>query len=380
MSTPHSHRLVSADSHLEVSPDRWRPFVDPEFQKFVPQVVQLDNGGDAWKMPNSEDLIPLGLNYSAGRGWENLRTSGISYSENPPGSGDAAQRLAEMDRDGVYAEILFPAIAGQRGLDSCDLPAEAYVALARGYNDWLSEEYTAAAPDRLLGSAILPVTDVKDTVEELRRVATMPGIRTVVLHQWPNGLPHPSEEDDAFWAEVVALGVPLSVHVSFGGGERFDPRSGLNTAQPAKLLSRTGGTTGYCMTQLITTGVLDRHPDLRIAYAESGAGWVPYYKEQADTNYKRHRHWAGLELPHEPSWYVDKHFRFGIQDDYVSIRWRGDIGVDRIMWASDFPHVSTDWPNTAPLLDELFDGVPDDEVQRMVAGNAIDFYKLDVPS
>src|SRR5262249_61791100 len=80
--------------------------------------------------------VPLGLNYSAGRVWKNLKPTGISYSENPAGSGDAAQRLKEMDQDGVDAEILFPAVSGQRSLDSLGVPREAYVAMAQGYNNW----------------------------------------------------------------------------------------------------------------------------------------------------------------------------------------------------------------------------------------------------
>src|ERR1700689_876848 len=104
-------RIISTDSHLEVSPDQWRPYVDRAFAEFVPKVVQLPGGGDAWLMPGAATPVPLGLNFSAGRGWENLRTSGLSYADGLVGAGDGAQRLAEMDRDGVDAEVLFPAVS-----------------------------------------------------------------------------------------------------------------------------------------------------------------------------------------------------------------------------------------------------------------------------
>ena len=126
------YEIISTDSHLEVSPDRWRPYVDREFQDYVPQVVKLPNGGDAWLMPGKSQPVPLGLNFSAGRGWENLQTSGISYADGLVGAGDGKQRLAEMDQDGVDAEVLFPAVSGQRTLDVAAIPGEAYVALRAG--------------------------------------------------------------------------------------------------------------------------------------------------------------------------------------------------------------------------------------------------------
>ena len=70
------YEIVSTDSHLEVSPDQWRPYVDAEFREYVPKVVKLPNGGDAWLMPGKLQPVPLGLNFSAGRGWENLQDLG----------------------------------------------------------------------------------------------------------------------------------------------------------------------------------------------------------------------------------------------------------------------------------------------------------------
>jgi predicted TIM-barrel fold metal-dependent hydrolase len=371
------YRIISADTHLEVSPDRWRGFVEPAYREWAPQVVRLENGGDAWLMPGKSTPVPLGLNFSAGRGWRNLKPSGIAYAENPAGSGDGRQRLREMDADGVDAEILFPAVAGQRSMDGL-VPRDAYAALARGYNDWLSQEFCAADPDRLLGCALLPISTAEDAAAELRRVAGLPGIRTAILHQWPNGTGKPAPEDDLFWEAAVETGLPLSVHVSFGGGAAGDtpPEGFLNFAPINKLLTRDGGDTGYSATQLITSGVFDRFPGLRIAYAETGAGWVPYYAEQADDNYKRHRYWAQIELAHEPSWYIKRHFLWGFQVDPYGVKNRHEVGVENLMWATDFPHVATDWPESRRVIEDLFAGVPEDEKRAMICENAARFYKL----
>jgi predicted TIM-barrel fold metal-dependent hydrolase len=123
-----------------------------------------------------------------------------------------------MDQDGVDAEILFPAVSGQRSLDGLGVPREAYISMAQGYNNWLSEEFCSADSERLLGCAILPISNAEDAAAEYRRVAKLPGIRTAILHQRPNGGGRPAPEDEIFWQAAEEVGLPLSVHVSFGGG------------------------------------------------------------------------------------------------------------------------------------------------------------------
>lgn len=375
-------KLVSDDSHFEGSPDQWRDHVDASFREWVPTVVDLPGGGQGWQMPGKgKELppIPLGLNVGAGRGWENLKTSGISYhDEYNVGMGDAAQRLAEMDKDGIDAEVVYPPVAGKRALDGF-IPGEAYIAIAEGYNNWLSEVYTAAAPDRILGLAILPHTNVDDAVAELRRVATLPGIRAIALQSWPNGGGHPRPEDDKFWAVAEELGMPLTFHFSFGAtaDERPNEFEG-NWAPASTLLTRvdTNARTAFCCTQLIVNRVLDKFPKLRFSIAECGASWMPAYAMQADTNYTRHRHHAKIELNHEPSWYIKRHFLFGMQDDDLAIRIRPEIGVEAMSWGTDFPHVATDYPHTGALLDRMFDGVPEEDARKILGGNLAAHLKL----
>lgn len=380
-----SYEIISTDSHLEVSPDAWRPWVDAAFQRYTPQVVELPGGGEGWLMPGKSAPVPLGLNFSAGLGWENLRPSGLAYADGLVGAGDARQRLSEMDQDGVDAELLFPAVAGQRTLDSGAIPREAYVAIARGYNDWLSQEYTAEDRERLLGLAMLPATAVEDASEELRRVAGMPGIRGVVLHQWPNGSGVPDAElDERFWSVAAELGVPLTAHVSLGGGaaaERAARETGevqnMNFAPMVNMLSKTA-TRGEAAIQLIQSGVFDRHPELQFFFAETQVGWIPEFKEDADENWRRHRYWSGTDSwPHEPSWYIDHHFHWGFQVDRFGLKVRHDIGVDRIQWSTDFPHVQCDWPESRRIIDEQFADVPEDERRKILCENAIAYFGLD---
>ncbi|MGE0387957.1 MAG: amidohydrolase family protein [Gammaproteobacteria bacterium] len=376
------YEIVSTDSHLEVSPDMWRPYVAKEYHQFTPQVVKLDNGGDAWLMPGKNVPVPLGLNFSAGRGWKNLKYTGISYSEGLVGAGDSAQRLKEMDQDGMDAEFLFPAVSGQRTLDSAAIPREAYCALAHGYNEWLSD-FCKADPDRLLGGAILPTTTIDDAIAELRHAASLPGIRGVVLHQWPNGSGAPDPSDDKFWALALELKMPLTSHISFGQQQAADKMvpdvPGLTNFAPINAMLTKGLPLAYTPMQMITAGVFDRFPDLRMFFAEIAIGWVPHFIERSDDEYQRHRYWANIDLKHEPSYYIRKHFSWGMWIDKVGLALRDMIGVDNIQWSTDFPHVVTDWPNSRALIEREFKDIPADEKRRIICDNAVRYFRLNEP-
>jgi predicted TIM-barrel fold metal-dependent hydrolase len=278
----------------------------------------------------------------------------------------------------VYAEIEFPAVQGQRSFHNL-VPREAYVAIVRGYNNWLSEEFCSLDPERLLGCALLPATTVDDAIEELTRVSTMPGICTVILHHWPNGGPLPTEEDDRFWQVALGLDFPVSVHVGVGSS-----KTGQATKLPKGHFNNqtTFGTLGassysqLSMIQFILTGVLDRFPELRLVFAEVGVGWIPNWLERLDRSYLRHQDWTGFEFKRMPSEYIRRHFLFGFQDDFYGVEHRHEIGVDKMMWANDFPHSAGDWPDSIPLIEEMFEGVPEEEARLMLGGNCARFYKL----
>ena len=129
-------------------------------------------------------------------------------------------------------------------------------------------------------------------------------------------------------------------------------------------------------------GVFDRLPDLRIFFAENQIGWIPLFLEIADTRYERNLIWAqellGFKpLPKPPSEYVREHCYWGFQYDPVGVELRHRINVNRLIWASDFPHQESDWPKSMSIIERNFAGVPDGERYHMVAGNAIEFFHLE---
>ena len=179
--------------------------------------------------------------------------------------------------------------------------------------------------DRLLGLAILPATTIDDAIDELRRVSTMPGIRGVVLHVWPNGSGTPDlDVDERFWKLAVELDVPITADVSFGGGAAAEMairmqeaaktgESLMNFAPINAMLSKVASH-GFVANQLITSGVFERVPELQFFFAETQVGWIPEFMEDADENYASPQVLVGPRSPAPAELVCPDPFQLGLPD------------------------------------------------------------------
>lgn len=379
-----TYNVISADAHIEAPPSEWTDRLPASMRDEAPTVVTVEGGGDGVKIGDAEPA-PLGLQVTGGQRYSEFRTSGRRFADGLPGTGGPEQRVAEQIEDGTDAEVLFSAVVASalRKIKNDAVLRE----IAKGYNEWLSE-YCSVAPDRLLGVALIPPTDAADAVAELEHTAGLPGIRGVQLLSFPNGGAWATYGDEPFWKAASELGVPIIAHHNFGGEDRgrAHPLPGQKGAE--KPLAIEGAvdlaTFAWLLTcdlpmptipiltieQLFLGGVLDRHPKLRFHFAETGIGWLPYWLEQMDDRYARHRHWAEVgPLPRQPSEYVRDHFTFSFQEDHVGVAMRHAIGIDNICWASDFPHSVSDWPFSRETRERQFKGVPDQDRRKMEALN-----------
>jgi predicted TIM-barrel fold metal-dependent hydrolase len=212
---------------------------------------------------------------------------------------------------------------------------------------------------------------------------------------FPNGTGSPSEEDDAFWDAALGLGTVLTVHVEMDrsrGGQLTKMIDMADTSERARrkipalsmmtqqcsVFGRAGAPN---VMQLALSGVFDRFPQLRIFFAENQIGWIPFWLEQADVRFHRHRHWVERELGWKPvqrlpSEYVRDHCLWGFQQDRTGVLLREVMGVDTLVWATDFPHQESDWPESRRILELNFEGVPIDEVRMMTHGNVARLFGL----
>jgi predicted TIM-barrel fold metal-dependent hydrolase len=146
--------------------------------------------------------------------------------------------------------------------------------------------------------------------------------------------------------------------------------------------STTGAPCAISIAQLVLSGVFERFPKLKVFFAETRLGWVPFWLEHMDLWYQRHLGWAeeylGFKpLKELPATYVRENIYFTVQYECVAVEQRHHVGVDHIMFATDFPHIENEWPSSRPLIDEIYANVPPAEKAKMWAGNAVKFFKLD---
>ena len=378
------YRILSADGHLEVSPERWSPRVPIKHRERAPRLIDLPDGGNAVAVEN-RSLYIVGLALG-GRPFEEHAPRGHRY-DSSAGSGSPEQRLREQEQDGVDGEVLFLGGVGPniwRGIKEND----AYKSMFHAYNEFLGEEYCAVAPDRLLAMGAIPDTGINDAVAELEHCARL-GLKGIVLFKFPNGKSYPTPEDDRFWAAALDHNMPVTVHIALqqNPGEPsfkfpLDPgEMDFGGSNLIRLLARFAPA-GANTVQMILAGVFDRFPKLRIFWAETQVAWVPSFLESLDDSYERNRHWAkrllGLEpLKCQPSEYIREHCWWGFNRDVFGMKVRGEVDVNKLMWGSDFPHAISDWPHSDHLLEEMFAGVPEGERNKMLVSNAVEYFHLE---
>jgi predicted TIM-barrel fold metal-dependent hydrolase len=386
--------LISSDGHLEVVPERWTGRMPARLRDKAPRTIKLPDGGDAILVEGQKPYPVPFLDLRAGRTNETWQPFGVTVAETA-GVGPPEQRLREQDMDGLHAEVLFPNMQLGPRLWRTMADDEAYRAAVRAYNDWLGEEYCPVSRDRLIGLGVIPWTTLDDAVAELEHCAKLQ-LKGVALGVFPSGKSFPTPEDDRFWAAALDMKMPLTVHVGFDrlGPRATEPTFVYRDADPAAVarvpgrnivewMAFLGLPPALSLTQMVMSGVFDRLPDLRVFFAETRLGWVPFWMEEADYWYERHRHWAErlLNLPplrQRPSDYVRRHVLFSVQHvERVAIELRHHLGVDHVMFATDFPHIECDWPNTRPFAERLFAGLPGDEAFKIAAGNVLRYFRLE---
>src|SRR5581483_7294580 len=257
------------------------------------------------------------------------------------------------------------------------------------YNDFLWDEFCAPDRTRLVGMAQLPSTGVEDMIETLRK-AKARGFKGVVISCWPSAGDSISDEDDAFWAVAEEERMPVCIHINLiGRAARQRARAATRTLygsddrRTKANAKAVGGLAGVFATvpntigQLVFTGVFERFPALQVPLIETGVGWIPHLLEQMDDRYWRNRSWGEIPISEPPSFYWYRNLSATFITDRNGIVNRHAVGVDNMMWSTDYPHHGNDWPYSRKVINDTMAGVPADERHRILAGNAARIFGLD---
>ncbi len=366
MATP---KLISADSHVSEPVDLWAKGVDKKYRDRAPRLVEnpKDPTG-AYFYYEGHAPHPIGIGLAAGKSPEELAqflTRG-TYADARPGGWDPAERLKDNEQDGVEADVLYTTLGFRIfWLKDAGLQEDCF----RVYNDWLAG-YCSYAPKRMAGLAMISLYDPKAGAQELERCAKL-GLKGAMI--WcspPTEQPYSSEVYDPFWAAAQELKMPVSLHAITGMGWEsqwdFGDRYMRATVLPHEV--------ERSLSVLIFSGVLDRFPELQIVSAENNCGWLPYYLQRMDRTFTRGRYAAGFKIQQKPSEYWQRQMHCTYIDDYVGVAQRQFIGVDRMMWSSDYPHQASSWPHSQEVVARDFKDASPEERFKITRGNVAKLY------
>jgi uncharacterized protein len=348
-------RLISADSHVKVSLDDIRARVPAGLREAFDDAIAMQAAKDT-EMKGGRSLDMSDWDMEAFK---------------DPGYSDPTARLAAMDRDGVQAEVLYSEVSAFR---SFGLVKGDWRPISRAFTDQLSD-FAAVNPDRLAVSYQVPIIDIDYAVEEVLRLAAM-GARSVHLPNFPSefGLPDYHETVyDPLWGALSETGIAISHHLGVAphlySVFRRDPtpQAGIYTSLPSLSLAEV-------IAWWILTGTLERFPRLKIVFVEPSLYWVAGFLSRLDMKAAGVYDFPGLKM--SPTEYFQRNMAVTFMDDEFGLRQRHDLGVENILWSTDFPHPATTWPNSRSVVDRQFADIPDDERELICAGNASRLYNL----
>ncbi|TIX50781.1 amidohydrolase [Alteraurantiacibacter aquimixticola] len=377
--------LVSCDDHLDLNmlpANVWQDRMSEKWGDRTPHIVEQENGpalwmadGERWGFWSGRPMgfkgpKPIHTAYDRG-GIEDLTELR---------AGNAKLRLEDMDRDQVWAHLIFGPVT------SINTPDEAFMkACYAAYNDWLLEDFCTAAPDRLIGVAMLP-PHPEAAFDELQRLAKKGGCRQANLQI---AVAEPRLEDkrwEPLWQLLEETGIVLSFHVTVFPGvtKAFDKYKG---SPGATFLHAKMFIDQFLdpFVDLFAWGILERHPGLKIVIAECGAGWVPWVVEELD--YRHHRLWECADfwddkggIPHEmkPSEIFKRQVYGTFQQSPTTMALTDFWGKENLLWASDYPHPDSIWPNSVAKISEHMGHMNPQLVKGIVGGNAAKLYGLDL--
>jgi predicted TIM-barrel fold metal-dependent hydrolase len=375
---PIDTKVLSADDHLIEPPDLWVDRVPARHRDECPRVVQVD-GRDAWLYEGELTHIPMGscraLPGHPDEGYPPAPGT-ANFDEIRPGCCDPVARLEDMDIDGVWGQLCFPnysRFAGHRFfLNVRDLSLG--LACLQTYNDYLLDEWCATDRRRLYGAAILPLHDIDLAVAELERVAAK-GAKAIAFSENPTVLGLPSVHTDHWerlWSAVEDVELPVCMHI--GSSSRLLTTSA--DAPPTVLVSCNGLNSMMACIDWLLSGILERHPKLKVILSEGGAGWIPYVLERTEKAFHDPRIKPNLAIGQTskggtipPSELFREHMYVCLVDEQFALRSLGDVPVDNLLFEGDYPHGDGLWPHNHDYLEKAMADVPDEDARKIAETN-----------
>ncbi|MET1002074.1 MAG: amidohydrolase family protein [Acidimicrobiia bacterium] len=383
-------QIVDADTHLVEPPDLWTARMPSRWADMAPHVRwDEQHQEEAWFV-GDQRLAPVAA--AAQAGWSEYPPDHPRrWADADPATWDPKLRLGRMDEYGIHAQVLYPNVAlfNSAMLQEVD-EAEVQLATVQAYNDYQTE-FASVAPDRFLPMTSLPFWDLAATLQEMQRCADA-GHKGIVFSQDPSAFGLPGLTDrhwDPMWAAAQEMRLPVNFHIASGDTSLLDraghPDNGPHANYASMGVSFFLGN-ARTIAQLTCGGICHRFPELAFVSVESGIGWIPFALDSLDWQWKN----CGVHLEHPeydllPSEYFARQiygcFWFERDTALFAIE---RLGADNVLFETDFPHPTSMSPGPATAavapdvyIDEVFGGLPDDTLRKILHDNAARIYHLD---
>jgi predicted TIM-barrel fold metal-dependent hydrolase len=361
-------RIFDSDLHIMEPADLWPRYLDPEFRDRAPRGL-------------SEVVRDIRMAGPDGVHWGRVRTAGGGpgrahrrdedrYGPFEARGWSAESQLEAMDTEGIDVAVLYPS-RGLYALTVPDLDPRLAAALARAYNDWL-HDFCRIAPERLLGAGMLSAFRVEDAIAEARRCAGALGFRAIFLR--PNEVCGRNWHDpyyDPLWAELAALGLPVGFHEGSSAairqiGDQF--ANGMLRHVVCHPLEQMMAVNSFC-----AGGVLARHPNLRAGFLEGNCSWLPFLLWRMDEHWEWLGDVAAPDLTEPPSAYFKRQCFASVEADEAPVKYViEDIGDERLLFSTDFPHGDSKYPRAVDLFLDL--PISEPSKRKILWDNCADFY------
>jgi predicted TIM-barrel fold metal-dependent hydrolase len=376
------YRRISADCHLDLPwmpPDLFVSEAPRELKDRMPYVADSPDG-PRWVAKNGagfglKNMVgPSGAPFVPGQNYrvDKMAETGLfeDGKKDVRRVSDPHLRIKDMDRDGVDAEVIYGILGAASRLNDHEASNE----MLRIYNNWL-KDFCSHYPDREIGLACLPYGDIDAAIAEIYRVAKL-GLRGLELSCSWDMEPMWSPIWEPLWKAVNDVQLPLHFHTF----PATPPGLREKYSKPTQRAAMFTGVSAFQMNlinilaALMGTNVFERYPNIRIAFGESGIGWIPYALDRMDFEWEDRFRDLGLKM--KPSEYWRRQCRATFQFDRIGTKLVEEMGVETLMWGSDYPHPDGIWPESSKYIAEQFAGLPADVVRKITCENAGKFYGL----
>lgn len=389
--------IVSSDSHAGVPNELWPEYLEPEYHDLLP------------KLREDNEVYPRAIHVlSAQRATKGLPEVLEAHRTAWHGLHDPVLRLADMDREGVTAELIYHGDfrLGDMFHNSTNkkYSLEAWAAGARAWNRWAADTFGFAMDRFLVTAAIGPCADMDESIADLHWIADHKFTGTYL----PGYMRHPDMPPmfdsywDPYWSACTERGIALVVHAGYGTEQGIvfpqlqrildDVAKAAGSTELDALFAHSDAVSPESiqffsdflvninprrpMWQMMLGGVFDRHPDLKLILTEIRLDWIPATLRHLDAIYDQHR--ADLPAKKKPSEYWASNCLAGASFIHkAEVEMRHELGLETISFGRDFPHPEGTWPNTKEFMRDAFAGVPEEDLRMMLGENAINFLGLD---